>query len=280
VNTYQGDALREQMRQPAASVWPTGLAKIDHALEGGLRSNDLSVIGASTGFGKSALVEQIALHVAQTRDVLFIPLEMGCPDTRIRLAAKMARCSVTDFARTGCDAMTQTQLNRLALHLWEPPEPWGVGKLLEFIADSGCKFVVLDHARHIEGWVQDDARSVHVGPTLIVRRLRDAARDLQIHIVLCAQLNRLGYNKRPMLSHLQDTSALEQTAAVVLLLNRPRYHQGKTRDNITEVILAKNRYGPSCKIMYRWVGPTMTLWPMTDEEIAMERHLSEAEVES
>ena len=262
-----GDALRWTLEGGTPRSYRTGLRGVDSITDGGLRAGEVSVVAAATGMGKTAFVEQIALSMSIEHEVLFMPLEMGQRDTLIRMAAKIARCSFADFVRTGLDRMTERELNVRQLCFFEPKFGQGlyVDDVLNTIANYRCPVVMLDHVRHIEGWL-GDTKSPHVGPSNIVRRLREGARELNVHIVLCAQLNRMGYGKRPQLQNIQDTSALEQLASLVVLLHRPFYHQGSYRDTVTELIVAKNRYGPMCKIHYRWVGPTMSVWEMSADE--------------
>jgi len=267
VNSLPGDALRWSLEGGTPRSYTTGLRRIDDVTAGGLRAGEVSIVAAATGMGKTAFVEQVALSMSLEHDVLFMPLEMGTRDTLIRMAAKIARCSFSDFLRTGLDRVTEQELNVRNLFFFEPKFGSGlfVDDVLNTIANHRCPVVMLDHVRHIEGWL-GDSKSPHVGPSNIVRRLREGARELNTHIVLCAQLNRMGYGKRPQLQNIQDTSALEQLASLVLLLHRPFYHQGGFRDTVTEVFVSKNRYGPMCKIHYRWVGPTMSVWEMSKDE--------------
>ncbi len=260
-----GESAQYYTEQAPVTAYPTGFYKLDMVTNGGLRAGDLSVVGAASGVGKSAFAEELALNVSRNAGVLYLPLEMGDRQTILRMAAKIERRSFDDVQRHGISDSTRVLLNGRQLWTWEPEmrNAFGVNELLRMIADfSGVNVVIIDHVRHIDGWLS--ASGSHVGASQIVRKLRQFAYETHVHIVLCAQMNRTSYGKRPQMNQLQDTSALEQLASLVVLLHRPFQH--KLRDDVTEVLVPKNRYGPCCMIHYRWVGVTMTLWPFTDEE--------------
>jgi len=261
-----GDNAAAWLAQPHAKIFATGIPEIDSRTNGGLRAGDISVIGAATGMGKSAFVEQMALEIALKHEVLFLPLEMGERDTTERMGAKIERVSLQSLRDEGLSDYGLEALNRRKMLVHQPTDPVDVNELMRLIVDGDCPVVVVDHAREILGWLSD-GKSTHVAPAIIMRYLRRCARETNKHIILIAQLNRTGYRDRPTSAALQDTSALEQNAALVLLLHRPFAGKGAT-DCVMEIIVAKNRYGPTGLSHMRWSGPTMKVFPMSEEEEA------------
>ena len=263
-----GDAYAEYASREPRKKFRTGFIRLDWMTNGGLRAGDVSVIGAATGMGKTSFAEQLALNLARETDVLLMPLEVGEEDTCMRLGAKVERrpASVTSvFAHpdavqllNGRD-LTVTSGNSNIMSVEE------IVNNISLFSPNGV--IIIDHARHIEGWLPSGKQSVHISATQIMQVLQNAAVQLRVHIVLCAQLNRSGaMSDRPQLHHLQDTSALEQLASQVILLHRPYQKLGAEKDVVMEMYLAKNRAGPLGMVHYHWNGLLTSLSPMTEEE--------------
>jgi len=92
----------------------------------------------------------------------------------------------------------------------------------------------------------------------ISRGLKVMAKELKVPIICCAQLNRGPENrpdKRPNLSDLRDSGAIEQDADIVLFLYRDEYYKDETVDqSVAEVIIAKNRHGSLERVKLGWIG--------------------------
>ena len=274
MGSLSGDDFKSYFERPPRSKFRTGFRALDWATGGGLRVGDVSIIGAQTGVGKTAFAEQLALNMSRDVDVMFLPLEAGYEDTILRIGAKLDRRArvtklydvpITRQASPG----TITELNNRGLYIFEPASShFTVNDLMLKMSQMYCPVVIVDHVRHITGWLNEGAKSTFVGPSLILQHLQHAARELQIHLVLCAQLNRAAFGHRPTIANLQDTSSLEQLASQVLLLHRPFRGDGIDKDVVMELTIAKNRTGPQCMVHYHWDGENMMLMPMTDEEQA------------
>lgn len=263
-----GNVVASYIEQEPPQVFATGFADLDRVTNGGLRAGDLSVIGAASGVGKSAFAEQIAYNVSRDAPVLYLPLEMGERLTLLRMGARLDRVSYDTLQAQGLSWSSRDLLNSHDLCLLEPLMQYifGANEIMKAVCETGVKVVIVDHVRHIDGWL--NANGSHVGASAIVRRLRQFASEMHLHVVLCCQMNRTAYGKRPQMNQLQDTSALEQTASLVMLLHRPFQFRGALADTVTEMLIPKNRYGPCCMMHYRWVGLTMTLWPLTEEDVS------------
>jgi len=116
--------------------------------------------------------------------------------------------------------------------------------------------VVIDYLQLMQGDRHTDNRVQEVGD--ISRGLKLLAKELNVPVICCAQLSRgpeSRTDKRPMLSDLRDSGAIEQDADVVMFLYRDEYYKEETpAQSVAEVIIAKNRHGSLDKVKLGWIG--------------------------
>ena len=116
--------------------------------------------------------------------------------------------------------------------------------------------VVVDYLQLMQGEKHQDNRVQEVAD--ISRGLKLMAKELEIPVICCAQLSRGPENrpdKRPMLSDLRDSGAIEQDADIVMFLYRDEYYKEETAEqSVAEVIIAKNRHGSLDRIKLGWIG--------------------------
>ena len=116
--------------------------------------------------------------------------------------------------------------------------------------------VVIDYLQLMQGDSRNDNRVQEVAD--ISRGLKLLAKELGVPVICCAQLSRGPENrpdKRPMLSDLRDSGAIEQDADIVLFLYRDEYYKEETPEqSVAEVIVAKNRHGSLEKVKLGWIG--------------------------
>ena len=117
--------------------------------------------------------------------------------------------------------------------------------------------VVVDYLQLMQGERNGDNRVLEVGD--ISRGLKILAKELKIPVICCAQLSRgpeSRTDKRPMLSDLRDSGAIEQDADIVLFLYRDEYYKapGDGEQSIAECIVAKNRHGSTGTVKLGWIG--------------------------
>ena len=268
-----GEIYQTDREKNVRRVTPTGFAALDRVTQGGMRSGQLTVVAGATGRGKSAFIEQLTIAVARVEHVLAMPLEMGRYAFRNRIAAKVERCSYGELERHGPTPTTIAELNilRLVTTDFHDCRYASLINVITAIAQTQARVIVIDSPTYIDEWLGTDDLHTIVARMHIVTRLLRLAEDTAKHIVLCAQLNRTAYGPKagpPLVSQIQDTSAFERLASNVWLLHRP-FYEDPSRDTITELIVAKNRHGPACKLHFRWVGETMSLWPLSDEELSL-----------
>ena len=121
----------------------------------------------------------------------------------------------------------------------------------------GIRALYVDYLQLVEGTGDRQFERV----TQVAKALKKLARDLCIPVIALAQISREaenGSDKRPTLRHLSDSSEIEKTADQVLLLYRDDYYDFESKEKgIVEIIIAKNRHGPTGRIKAAWSEETM-----------------------
>ena len=129
--------------------------------------------------------------------------------------------------------------------------------------------VVIDYLQLMQGDAHNENRVQEVAD--ISRGLKLLAKELGVPVICCAQLSRGPENrpdKRPMLSDLRDSGAIEQDADIVLFLYRDEYYKDETPEqSVAEVIVAKNRHGSLEKVKLGWIGRFTKFTNLADDAI-------------
>lgn len=237
---------------------PTGFTTLD-SVSGGLRRNNVYVLAARTGMGKSAFALSVLSNVAKMGyKSLFVSLEMSNEILALRMlsgiteidAQKIEYGRITDeeFNRV---VVGQEQLLRLPIFLLDQVVTSDqVVEQANRIKD--LELLVVDYASLLsDSYGDSEVDRV----SYIVRRLRNAATTLNIPILEIAQLNRNVEHRDPPipnLSDLKDSGRYEEDASMVIFLYRPAYYSQMESgfvDNYVEtdakIIIAKNRFGPT-----------------------------------
>lgn len=249
---------------------PTGLPTLDR-ITTGLNRSDLIIVGARPGMGKTAFALNLARNVAmkQNRKVAFFNLEMSKEQMVNRLLAAEARVEGKKL-RTGL--LSKDEWNRIyaaaavlckiPMYLDDTasitvPE---MKARLRRLKDVG--FVVVDYLQLMQSAKKTENRVQEV--TQITRDLKIMAKELNVPLVVCAQLARAAEkNKRPALSDLRESGSIEQDADQVLFLYRDEYYKDQKDDptatelGTAEVIVAKNRHGESGTVKMAFSGQFM-----------------------
>jgi replicative DNA helicase len=233
----------------------SGFPSIDRMLAGGLRRKDLVVIGGDVGSGKSALGLGVALRAAMRGvPTLYFSGEMGAERLMERALAIEGRASVDDLRLGQLDDAGRSAVGAAALRLRGRPlvvrpllgaDPEEIRSALEII--PRLQLLVVDslqltapprHASRLEERV-----------ALAARALKALAVERDLVVVATSQLSKLRGNRpdpRPTLDDLGGYSAIKQNADVVLMIFREEmYRPGQGVEGATELIVAKNRNGPT-----------------------------------
>ncbi|WP_455019577.1 replicative DNA helicase [Neisseria sicca] len=240
----------------------TGFSNLDEAT-GGLQRGNLTVIGARPGMGKSVLAENIARHCAKNGlSVRFQSYEMsGVELTQRGASAEYA----IDYGRLKKYRMTQTETDNFALYI-NKARNWKFVINTEMIGidtiaarcrlekrKSGLDLLVVDHLHLMPRKGVNEVAELDD----ITARLKRLAMELQIHVLLVAQLNRATEkqaDKRPSLADLRGSGGIEQNANLVLMPYREGYYDSEASQGTAELIIAKNRDGERGVLDLTWEG--------------------------
>ena len=245
-------------RGDAITGTPSGYSDLDE-LTSGLQPEALIVIGARPAMGKTAFALGMASHAAMHADlpVLYFSLEMSRLELSQRLLSSEARVDSRRMATGNLQDADWTKITgavgRLAeAPLWLDDNPNVSiaeirGKARRLASKVGqLGLVVVDYVQLMTGRSNAENRQVEVAE--ISRGLKILARELHCPVVALAQLNRgleQRADKRPMLSDLRESGALEQDADVVIFLYRDEIYNPESPDTGTaEVLISKHRSGP------------------------------------
>ena len=252
----------------AAQGTKTGFSGVDTVLAG-MGNSDLILIGARPGMGKTSFALNIATNVAvQTKKTVCIfSLEMSASQLVSRIISSEAMIDSTALRTGNLDSKQWNEIAKAATKLSGSDilidDTTGVtvtamkGKLRRV---KNLGLVVVDYLGLMQSDRRIDNRVNEVAE--ISRNLKIMAKELNVPVICCAQLSRgpEGRNdKRPMLSDLRDSGAIEQDADVVIFLYKDDYYDRKEDTNsdegsIAEVIIAKNRHGSVGTVKMGWIG--------------------------
>lgn len=236
----------------------TGFVDLDKML-GGLEPSEYILLAARPSMGKTACSLQIARHVAGLGkgSVLFFSLEMSkemlvdryvCADAKLS-HTKLKRRELTEEEwDKGSQALIR--LSQLDLIIDDRTNTTsGIRSIARKIKRSrGLALIVVDYLQFLADKPERGQNSQNDIVSAISKRLKDLAKELQVPLIALSQLNRSTERRgdhRPMLSDLRDSGSLEQDADQVWFIHRPEYYDPDDKPGIAEIIVAKNRNGPT-----------------------------------
>lgn len=243
----------------------TGLAsgydKLDN-LTCGFQNGEMIILAARPSMGKTSALMNVAEYMAvvEKQPVAIFSLEMSKEQLAQRLLASYARFDMQKMRRGIIGPEDWTTLQTAAADLEHAPiyiDDTALITILELRAKSrrlaaqyGIKAVFIDYLQLMNYAGRADSRQEQI--TEISRGIKALARELNIPVIVAAQLNRGPEDRpghRPRMSDLRESGSIEQDADVVMLLhNEDYYHRGEVDyvpSNITELIIAKQRNGPT-----------------------------------
>ena len=254
----------------------SGLRDLDMKING-LNKSDLLLVAARPAMGKSAFALNIGVNVAKkyNKTVAIFNLEMSKEQLVMRLLAsesfvelqKLATGKLSDEEWTKL-SMAASSLSQTDIRIDDNPTVT--------VADINAKcrrlenlgLVVIDYLQLMQGsgfGKASDNRVTVVGE--ISRALKIMAKELNIPVICLSQLSRAvesRTDKRPILSDLRESGAIEQDADSVMFLYRDEYYNENSEDKgLAECIVAKNRHGETGTVKMQWFGPYQTF---TDRE--------------
>ncbi len=240
---------------------PTGFDDLNE-LTSGFQNSDLVVLASRPSMGKTALALRIAEHVAirEKMPVAIFSLETSADQLVQRLLCSRAKVDNQRVRKGFIKKGEWPEIIQAAGLLTEAPiyvndmpalsvlQVRAIARRLKSTYD--VKLVILDYLQLLRGTAKRyENRQQEISD--MSRALKALARELDIPVLVLSQLNREVENrpnKRPQLSDLRESGAIEQDADVVLLLVRPDYYDPDDRPGIAELIVAKQRNGPVGKV--------------------------------
>ena len=272
-NIFSMEDMFVKLSQPRSRPVPTGFLNFDGHY-GGLWKKTLTVIGGRPSMGKTALAMSFLLSIARSGvPVVFFSMEMGVENVGLRLLSMESGVDheairgkeltpeeqeCVDTAQQNLMTYPITVMDRSGMNIYEIK---AITRKLHM--EGRCEVAFADYLQLMNKVGDGETNSIKTG--LISREAKALARELEIPLVLLAQLSRRCEerpDKRPMMSDLRDSGEIEQDADMILYPFRPFvYSHDISQENDAELIIAKNRNGRTGMLKnYRWSGSTVTYY--------------------
>lgn len=239
---------------------PTGYHKLDE-ITAGLQGSDLIIVAARPSMGKTAFVLNVGMRAAVMHQVpvAIFSLEMSMESLMMRMLCAWGKVDLAnlrrgfipddDWARLydAANALSQSPLyidDTAAITTMELR-----ARCRRLKAEKGIGMVIVDYLQLMRSSARTDSREQEISD--ISRSLKGLAKELKIPVIALSQLNRKveeRTNKRPMMSDLRESGAIEQDADIITFLYRDDAYnkrEDNPRKGIAEIIIAKQRNGPT-----------------------------------
>ena len=245
---------------------PSGFVDLDYKTAG-FQPSDLILLAARPAMGKTSFVLNLAEYISLKKNIpaVIFSLEMSKEQLVNRLFAQWSKVDAQNI-RTG--NLSDSEWERLI----ESASVVGNSKLIiddtssisiaemrskcrKYKLENDIQLVIIDYLQLMTSGGKTESRQQEVSE--ISRALKGLARELNIPIIACSQLNRAletRPDKRPMLSDLRESGAIEQDADIVMFLYRDEYyHKDSEEKGIAEVIIGKQRHGSVGTVKLAWL---------------------------
>ena len=248
----------------------TGFADLDYKTAG-LQNSDFILVAARPSMGKTAFVLNIAQYVSVKHDITtaIFSLEMSKVQLVNRIISmeskvdskniRTGNLSVAEWSNIaeGASAVGNSKL------IIDDTPGISIGELRskcrKLKRDNNLGLIMIDYIQLMSGGGKSESRQQEVSE--ISRALKGIARELNVPVIALSQLSRAVEgrpDKRPMLSDLRESGAIEQDADVVMFIYRDDYYKKDSdRKGIAEIIIAKQRNGPTGTVELAWI-PDLT----------------------
>ena len=269
--------IEEISKRDGLSGVSTGFEKLDK-LTSGWQPSDLIIIASRPGMGKTALTLSMARNIAVTKQipVAFFSLEMSSVQLITRLISAETGLS-SEKLRTGKLAdhewqqlnVKVTDLEKAPLFIDDTPSLSIFdlrAKARRLSSQHGIKLIVVDYLQLMTAGTSIKSGNREQEISTISRNLKALAKELNIPVIALSQLSRAvetrGGTKRPMLSDLRESGAIEQDADIVSFIYRPEYYnidewdddERSPSEGQAELIVAKHRNGGLDNIRLKFIG--------------------------
>ena len=245
---------------------PSGFLDLD-GLTSGFQQAELVVVAARPSMGKTAFCLNVAANAAaESHGVAIFSLEMSKESLVQRMLTATARVDSHRVRQGTLRDSDFTQLARAAgllqtYQIWIDDTPSITllemrSKARRLKIDNDLKLVVVDYLQLMRSPEYSENRVQEISD--ISRSLKALARELEIPVIALSQLSRAseqrGGERKPILSDLRDSGAIEQDADLVIFIHRPEYYdrEDEAKRGLAEIMLAKNRNGPTGDVQLKF----------------------------
>ncbi len=268
--------IEEISKQEGLSGVPSGFTKVDRVTSG-WQASDLVILAARPGMGKTAFVLSMARNMAvdHNRPVAVFSLEMSSVQLITRLISSETGLSSEKLRKGSLDDHEWQQLLTKVKNLEKAPlfiddtPALSVfdlrAKCRRLVAQHNVKLIIIDYLQLMTvGGQGKGSGNREQEISTISRSLKSIAKELNVPVIALSQLSRAvetrGGNKRPLLSDLRESGAIEQDADIVSFIYRPEYYEitewedGSPSEGQAEFIIAKHRNGGLENVRLRFQG--------------------------
>jgi replicative DNA helicase len=246
---------------------PTGFKQLDE-MTSGLQPGDLIIVAGRPSMGKTTLAVNMAENAAlgSKKSAAIFSMEMSAEALTLRMLSSLGRINQSHL-RSGrlqeddwprIDS-AMTQLGGASIHVDETPAltPTEIrARARRLKRERGLDLIVVDYLQLMQVAGTKENRATEISE--ISRSLKALARELKVPVIALSQLNRgveQRQEKKPVMSDLRESGALEQDADVILLIYREDvYDPNTTRKGIADIIIAKQRNGPTGEVQLTFLG--------------------------
>ncbi len=249
---------------------PSGFIDLDN-MTAGWQPSDLIIVAARPAMGKTSFTLNMASHAAIARKTpcAFFSLEMSNEQLAIRMLCSEARINQSNLRRGQMSEQEWARLIKAAGTLSEAPiyldDTPGLG-IMEFRskcrrlkAEHDIGIIFIDYLQLMTGSQRSRSASREQEISEISRSLKGVAKELNIPVIALAQLNRgveQRADKRPMMSDLRESGAIEQDADLISFIYRDEIYNPDTEaQGLAEIIIGKHRNGSTGTVKLRFFGP-------------------------
>ena len=279
MSTLIGQAITQieiaRNKKDGISGVETGFTELDRVTSGWQKS-DLVIIAARPAMGKTAFVLSLARNASVDfkRPVAVFSLEMASVQLVNRLISSEAEISAEKLKKGQLEDYEFQQLNSKIHKLAEAPlfiDDTPAITIFELRAKArrlkqqhNISLIIVDYLQLMQAGGDNNRGNREQEISTISRSLKSLAKELEVPVIALSQLSRAvetrGGDKKPQLSDLRESGAIEQDADMVLFIHRPEYYgltedaQGNPTNGVAEIIIAKHRNGPTASVNLKFVG--------------------------
>jgi len=261
----------DEIKNPivAENILNSGIESLDRALCG-FPLGELIVLGGRPAMGKTQFLIYLSMRFSQTIPVLYFSFDYSLSMLKNRYASIMAHVPTDRLMRRNLEPYEKEMIiqyveeNLNAFKIFFNDSCSDSVSLLKAhcqkqIAENGVKVIIIDYLQLMSHSRLRNSRELEI--SYITRELKNMAREFNVCVIVASQLSRevekRPGSKRPILSDLRDSGAIEQDADKVIFIYRPEYYCieedefGNSTTRMLELIIAKNRTGSSAEIKLR-----------------------------